>query len=43
MNAKDVRMRFGKNDNQGIILQFPVSDLNDTKGMIMPKLDSDDF
>ena len=43
VNAKDVRMRFGKNDNQGIILQFPVSDLNDTKGMIMPKLDSDDF
>lgn len=42
VNAKEVRMSFGKN-YQCVILDFPRSDLDDTKGIIMPKLDCDDF
>lgn len=42
VNAKEVRMRFGKS-NQGIVLEFPNSDLCATKGIIMPRLDCDDL
>lgn len=43
VNAKEVRMRFQGADNSGVMLEFPRSDLPCTRGLIMPKLDNDDF
>lgn len=43
VNAKEVRMRFQGTGNLGVMLEFPHSDLPCTRGLIMPKLDNDDF
>lgn len=42
VNAESVRMRFGETENQSIKLEFVGNELYETKGLIMPKLDSED-
>lgn len=43
VNATSVRMRFGKRDTDAIKLEFTNVGLFETEGMIMPRLDSEDY